>query len=524
MTRFFPVSLFLTVFLPVFGASLEYSGTLGQSQPETQPPIPFTAVYSAAADSSGIYFIPGPYQGSGELWRLTPGSRTAERLRTGTPGPLISDGKTIYLLDNTRLFTLKNGKISGAPVLDLKRKFDRVAIAGDETKQAFGGVAKYFAYDRKAKQIHAWKADGTSLGVVVDLTKTTPQSPFYSMGFLPGTGYLIASTTYPELRTYRFTPDGAAQSGNWPLRGSASAFFSLDGVCWGVEAGATTFRDHPVSSKREKVGGENDRYTYAVCKNAENGLFLATSQGLNHYRMDSPSECDFRIGGLPGITALAVSGEHVLAVCGGALHRLLLDDLPDAPLLNAGNEAWRVGANWSSSGIAALPGENGTFLILDKAKKAIWKFDPSRTRWGDKNRMRLQEGSFQAPTDMAVRNGQIVVVDSGKLNVKNDLPEPVVKVDVFPSGEIVAANAGKLFFLKDGKTIWSFSGTISDIAVLGNCIAVSGDKLLLLDRNGKLLDTQNRRLTALAANGKWLFAASPERKGILRFQLKQEKK
>ena len=157
-------------------------------------------------------------------------------------------------------------------------------------------------------------------------------------------------------------------------------------------------------------------------------------------------------------------------------------------------------------------------------KKAVWKFDPSRTRWGDKNRMRLQKGSFQAPTDMALLNGQLIVADSGKLNVKNDLTEPVVKVDVFPSGEIVAANAGKVFCLKDGKTLWNFPGKISDIAVLGDCIAVSGDKLLLLDRNGKLLDAQNRKLTALAANGKWLFAASPERKGIMRFQLKQGKK
>lgn len=524
MIRFITVSILLSAILPLFGASLEYSGALGQSQPEKFTPVPFTPVYSAAADSSGIYFITGPYQRNGELWRLTPGSRTAERISSGTPGPLISDGKNIYLLDNTRLYTLKNGTKSAAPVLDLKRKFDRMAIAGDETKQAFGGVAKYFAYDRKAKQIHAWKADGSSLGVVVDLAKTTPQSPFYSMGFLPDAGYLIASTSYPELRTYRFTPDGAAQSGNWPLRGSASAFFPLDGVCWGVDAGATTFRDHPVSSKREKVGGENDRYTYAICKDANNGFFLATSQGLKHYRTDSPAECDFRIGGLPGITALAVSGKHILAVCGGAIHRLLLDDLPDAPLLNAGNEAWRVGANWSSSGIAALPNGDGTFLILDKGKKAVWKFDPSRTRWGDKNRMRLQKGSFRAPTDMALLNGQLIVADSGKLNVKNDLAEPVVKVDVFPSGEIIAANAGKVFYLKDGKTLWSFPGKISDIAVLGDCIAVSGDKLLLLDRNGKLLDTQNYHLTALAASGKWLLAASPERKGILRFQLKQEKK
>ena len=90
--------------------------------------------------------------------------------------------------------------------------------------------------------------------------------------------------------------------------------------------------------------------------------------------------------------------------------------------------------------------------------------------------------------------------------------------------EIIAANAGKIFYLKDGKTLWNFPGKISDIAVLGDCIAVSGDKLLLLDRNGKLLDTQNYHLTALAASGKWLLAASPERKGILRFQLKQEKK
>ena len=505
-------------------SSLEYSGMLGQSQPEGKTPVPFTAVYSAASDASGTYFITGPYRGGGELWRLPAGSRTAERIRTATPGPVLSDGTKLYLLDNTRLFALENGKKSAQPVVDLKRKFDLIAIADDATKTEFGAVARYFAYDRKAKKVYGWKADGTALGEILDLSKTTPQTPFYSMGFLPGAGYLIASTGYPELRTYRFTPDGKAQSGNWPVRGSASEFFSLDGVCWGVDAGATTFRDHPVSAKREKVGGETDRYTYAVCKDPKGGFFLATSQGLKHYRTDSPSESDFRIGGLPWVSAIAISGEHVFAVCGGAIHRLLLDDLPDAPLQNAGNEAWRVGANWSSSGIAALPNGDGTILILDKGKKGIWKFDPSRTRWGDKNRMRFLGGSFTAPTDMALLNGQTIVADSGKLNVKNDLTEPVVKVDAFPSGEIVAANAGKVFLLKDGKTLWTFSGAaISDIAVVGDCIAVSGDKLLLLDRNGKLQATRNQRLTALAADGKWLLAASPDRKGILRFKLKSGK-
>ena len=52
MTRLFTVSILLAAFLPLFGASLEYSGALGQSQPEKFTPVPFTPVYSAAADSS----------------------------------------------------------------------------------------------------------------------------------------------------------------------------------------------------------------------------------------------------------------------------------------------------------------------------------------------------------------------------------------------------------------------------------------------------------------------------------------
>lgn len=507
----------------VSGAALEYAGCLGQSQEESASPVPYTAVYSAAGDSSNLYFITGPYPGAGELWRLPHGSRTAEKVRGATGGTLLSDGTNLYLVEGRYVFKLENGVRQEKPLLDMKRTYDRVVVANAQAKAGFGAAAKFFAYDRKAKKVDAWKADGTMLPTVLDLGKTASRSPFYSLGYHAESGSLIASTGYPELRTYRFTPDGAKQSGNWPLRGSASAFFNLDGVCWGVEAGATTFRSHPVSGGRERIGGESDRYTYAIAGDGGDGFFLATSQGLKHYARENLSECDFRIGGLPGISALALSKGRVIAVCDGAIHSMLLDDSQSAPLQNAGNEAWRVGANWASRGVAVQPGENAVFLILDRTKKGVWRFDPSRTAWGDAARFRFEGGKFRAPDDMAFRDGSVIVADAGRLNVKNDLAEPVTRVDIFPSGEIVAANTGNVFFLKDGKTLWRFSGKVADIAVLEDFIAVSGEKLLLLDRNGKVVTEKDFRLTALAAEGRWLIGASPERKGILRFKLNREK-
>lgn len=506
----------------LFSAELKPFGILGQSQSEDREPLTAVSCGSAVNDPDGnVWFVNGR-----GIYLLAKGERSAELLLPEV-GKLMTDGKEIFLQQNTTLFRLfrnPDGTVRKKTAFDFRRTFSSTGIADASTHRRFGKILKYFALDSGEKKVYAWDSAGKSLGAVLDLSSFSAKGKAVSVGFLPQSGYLLVSTMYPDNRVYRFNPDGASVTGGvWPAGGWMNAFSIVSGYAWGCGTKAVRYEDTLSEGRVVTLGDGKDNYARALASDGADGYYLATSQGLKHYRMDAPAECDYRIGGIGTPAALALLNGGIIAVSGYSIRSLQLDDLPDSPLGNTGDEAWHVGANWVSDAVAAIP-DNSAFLILDRKLRKLWRFDPSKTKWGDKTRMTDIGRTFANPMDLAFAGDFLVIADNGALNVKNDLDAPVLRVDAFGKDEIVAAGADWVAFLKNGKTVWKRKMPVRDIAAIGGHIAAAGpDGLRLLTKEGRTLQHLPCSLNTLAVSGKWLVGADHTKAALRKFKLVEGK-
>ena len=503
----------------LFAAELVPFGKLGQSQPEGTEVLRETACGSAVSDPGGnVWFVNG-----GKIYKLTKGKRTAKKILDRS-GKLMTDGKEIFLQYKTLVYRLQpqsDGSVKTVQAADFKKGFNNTAIADAATKQRFGANVKFFALDSAAKKVYGWDCSGTPLGVILDLADFRSKGKVVSAGFLPGSGYLLISTMYPDMKVYRFTPDGkAANGGIWPAGGWISNFSLAKGELWGCGSNAIRYENTLTSGKPLMLGDGMDQYANSIAWDGGKGYFLATTQGLKHYNPVNPRTSDFRIGGIGNPAALAILDGRILAIAGYQITSLYLDDFPDSPFGNTGNEPWHVGANWDSDACAAVS-DGSAFLILDRQHKTLWRFDPTKTKWGDKSRMVNLKRSFKKPSDLAFKDGMIFFADHGTLNVPNDLKAPVSRVDAFSRRELAAAGNGWIALLKDGKTVWNKAIFADDIAVIGDFLAVAGKELLLLNKKGDIVFRSPHKLNTLAVSGKWLVGADHADFSLRRFKLKE---
>ena len=95
--------------------------------------------------------------------------------------------------------------------------------------------------------------------------------------------------------------------------------------------------------------------------------------------------------------------------------RLGLGDEPDAALRSDANEPWRTGNGWSGRA-AGLAWDGERFLVLDRAARCLWRFDPWHTAWGEKPWVALTEpNTFAAPRLLAAGDGFFWLVDGDRL-------------------------------------------------------------------------------------------------------------
>lgn len=503
----------------LFSAELVPFGKLGQSQPEGTESLREIACGSTVGDPEGNVW----FTNAGRLYKLAKGGRSAQKV-LDMSGKLMSDGKELFLQRNTIVYRLQrqsDGSVKTIPAIDFKGGFDNTGIADAATKQRFGANVKFFALDSDAKKVYGWDGSGKSLGIILDLSDFRSKGKAVSTGFLPGSGYLLISTMYPDMKVYRFAPDGKpANGGIWPAGGWISNFSLANGELWGCGGNAVRYENTLSSGKPLALGDGADQYANSLARDGNNGYYLATTQGLKHYNPLTPQTSDYRIGGIGKPAALAILDGRVLAISGYQITSLYLDDFPDSPFGNTGNEPWHVGANWSSDACAAVP-DGSAFLILDRRHKKLWRFDPTKTKWGDKTRMVDLKRSFINPSDLAFADGTLFFADDGKLNVPNDLKEPIRRVDAFSGKELAVAGNGWIALLKDGKTVWKKPVPADDIAVIGNFIAAAGKELLLLDKKGNTVFRSPNRLATLAVSGKWLVGADHADFSLRRFKLKE---
>ena len=504
------------------GAELKLSGILGQSQPEKADVLRKRGVQSAVNDINGnILFSNG-----NNIYLLKNGSRVATVALKNSGGKLISDNKDIFLFRQTIIYRLnyqEDGTIKRSRIIDLRHGYPYVGVCDASTVDRFGKNVKFFAYNAKDKKVYGWDKKGNSLDVILDLSTFKSKGRILDVAIIPESGYMAVSTEYPDMRIYRFNTEGQVENGGiWPQGGpkESVAHFSLnDGKLWGSNNLSMLIENEQSGAKKVIIGDGSDKYAYAVCNDGENGYFVCSTQGLKHYNMSALKKCDYRLGGIGTLAALALADGKVIGVKGYNLIGLNLDDVPDAPLLNSGDESWHVGKNWSSDGVAIIS-EGKRFLILDRKHNKIWRFDPSVTRWPAKERMVALDYTLKNPTDMAYAGKTLIIADSGKINVPCDINVPIIKVDSFNSDELVCAGNGFVALLNKGKTIWKKQLSVRDIAVIGNNIAVASDELILLNKEGKVVSRLPYKLGCLAVDGKWLIAGDSSRAAILRFKLK----
>lgn len=503
----------------VGGAELKLSGVLGQSQPGGVPPLPDSQILSATSDASGQVL----FTDSANLYQLDKAKREAVVRLPGFNGRLMMDGRQVFLLHHTIIYRIdrkENGALEKVRIADIRRGYARVGVVPDGTTQRFGEKVKFFAYDSAEKKVYGWDRNGQVLGVILDLNDFKSKGTILGIGMMPGSGYLIVSTEYPDMHLYRFNPDGRPEAGGiWPVAGRVAHFSLCNGKLWGSNNISIMIENELSGNRRTEIGDNRDMYAFAVCSDSDGGYYVASSQGLKHYSGTETQRCNYRIGGLKAGTALAVANGLVISISGFQISAVKLDDAPDSPLENTGNESWHVGKNWSSDGIAAIAKGN-TFLILDRKYNKIWRFDPAVVQWPAKDRMVALEYTLNRPTDIAYAGEKLLIADNGKLNLATDLKDPVIRVDAFSTDEVVCAGKDFVALLRQGKTVWKRPLTAVDLAVINDYIAVAADELLLLDKKGNLVGRLPYRLCSLAVSGKWLLGSDQSRSAILRFKLK----
>ena len=433
-----------------------------------------------------------------------------------TPGTLCNDGKNVFLKSNqvvTRIGRVEN-EWKKLHQFFLKKPYRHITIADAGTSGGFAAKGKIFALD--GREVHAFTREGKLLGIVLTLPELRNSCPYTALAILPGSGDLLASSYYPDLKFYRFRTDGTEyKKDGWPISGWVTESAFTEGAVWGFHSAATRYGDSVVRRNALRKIGEHDLYLSGIASDGRNGYYLNTSQGILHYPAGSFDEAVERIGGSGTVKTLALNGSQIVVSLGNRLYALKLDDACDSPLSSQGNEPWRVGNGWSgeSDGIAA---DGNAFLVYDRKGGILWRFQPKAEgaeRWV------RQPGTFRDLRDMAVRNGKRFFLDAGTAAFRNN-PN---RIDAFDSDTVAVADSRSVSLIVKGREQWTTAlKEIRDIAVLGEYLAVAaGDSLLLLDRKeGKIVFRTPAKLDHLAADGKWLIGSDPDQAAILRFKLK----
>lgn len=506
--------------LSLSAAELKLHGVLGQSQPDGSEPLRASASGNSAYHESGDLL----FDNGGKMYFLPKGAKTAVRAPFQLPGAGVAgDGKEVWLVQGKRLFPVgkneKNDYVLKTPFL-LNKSFQIFAVADSGTDKGFAEKGKFFGFNTKDGTVFAWDRNGNELGIVFTLKKEEIKGAPVSMGIMPGTGELLIGTYYPGCLVYRYRTDGSMiRNAVWPWKSWAQRIGVADGYAWGLNFGASRLENTLPGNKKYGISDHFDRYATGISGDGGNGYYLATTQGLKHYSKETPQVCDYRIGGTGGISVLSLNNGDVIASDGGRMLRMSLDDFPDSPFRSTGNEDWLIGGKWGGVRAVSILPEGKKYLLLDNKSKTVWQFDPEGSAW-KKTRFVKRSEKVAAPSDFAKAGSLLLIADDGKLNLKNDLAEPVCRVDAFSGTEIVAANENALFFLKDGKTVWKTALPIHDIAVIDDFIAVAGKELKLFDKSGKEVFSAPYELSALAADGKWLVGAERSKSRILKFKLK----
>ena len=440
-------------------AGLVLSGSIGQSQPLSGEPIPWTEARWCVSDSGGVVHLPGG-------WRVRGGS--VEREKCEVEGIVFSDGDgdLFYFFDQRselgRVAVTKDGLSNGGVVARLHAWDLALHAAPRSCKAGFASSARFFALDRKRREVRGWKDDGTAAGTVFSYAGRDEQ--FVSLAIHPASGDLLLGTGWPQNRICRFRSGGEEVRDHvWPASGYAMALGNSRGRTWVLGSDAMLLADSNAPSAKCRFGVHANE----VRAIAETGkaYFLATTQGVQAYLKVDLSRCARRIGGLANVGAVAVHEGRVLVGSGYRLLNFWLDDGPNDAV--SSDVKWGVAKKWDER-IDRMEVREGVFYIHDEVHGGTTAFDPRITEWVFRKRRQRDADGFD-----------------------------------------FKARGDRVRFGKNG-----------DYAAVAK-----GDELRLYRREGgalALVQTLPVKATCIAGEGDWLVAYVPEKKALLRYRLSEQ--
>jgi len=465
---------------PVFqlsarGFTLQYNGVMGQSQPaDTRAhvdPIPYLDTVGVVTDAKGLVWT-----GSGTL--LSVFSKNAGQLKlvrevqipSGiNPGAhLMTDGQRLYFAGANTLYALDTSNIEAAPYrfCSLPDNWRAMAMAPSTLSKGF--AAKYKLLVLTGLTVIGIDSNGEDRGPVITLPPPIQGAAYYNtIGIEPTSGDLLVGGYYPDISIYRFTSDGVqVTNGGWPRNGFASNIVNAGGTPWALYmgGGAQSLPTPLDPTNSVKIERDWTYYGSGLVDDGIGGYWVATSQGLCHFDKNGKA-LHQRVGGLPDVNAAAIDSDGVLIAGGeggGRLVRLMLDDDPDSSLSSNGDDAWRIGRNWTSHAVG-IAADGETFLVLDDKSNQIWRFDPALADQGEN--AWSKEGSpagLSAPLAIAVGDALAWVIDAGKILEGPSIDLSKAHVVTLPGAPdlsqygLIAASGDSLICVSDGHTVEAF--------------------------------------------------------------------
>lgn len=496
-------------------AELRVSGILGQSQPAEAPPLAAFGFTGVAVDGAGRLWA-----GSGStLYAFAPdaGDRMVVAAQVALPTGLHGQasvqtcaGRIAAVLADARLALVDPTTAAVERVLALPPGTTRVHCPA----RSGPGAARFPVLALAGRQVLGLGLDGGDAAVVA----TVPEFAgtwVEAIGVLAG-GDLVVGTGYPDMRQYRYAVAGShwRQDGGWPRPGWPRQYLGIGDATWMLGNDGSVTPVDGEAGTGHALAASATGHPHGGLAPAGAGWWVACARGL--VRFDADGRPAVRVGGLPAPDGVALSADGtVLALIGGQqVVRMYLDDGPLTAPDSSGTEPWRVGNGWTARA-TALAGEGDGALLLDAAAGRLWRFEPARTRWGDRPwtagcpERALPSSGALAVGDSLVRvlaDGRVLEADRRTLPLafrELDLPLPAgfapTRLACLGDDRVVVAGAGGIaaWVRQDGafRLAWQVAGAaVAAIAVQPGVVVVAEPAAIRL-----FAGEDGRELAVLAA-------------------------
>ena len=537
-----------------------FSGVIGQSQPLGTPPLPFLGAYGVAVDRQGIVWTASQTTLYG-LARTNDGGWTIQDtkdLPSGTETALGLDWDGTRLLgvgqETIWAFSPESGMFEEAARLPPGEHIGGFTAAP-------GGLAKGFAaahslFILQGDQVYGCSPTGNDEVLKLERPESAPWQ-YDALGIEPSTGDLLVGSSYPDAKIYRYEVSAEGSGiqvirGSWPRPGGSTILPVLPDQAWMLNGNEAT----PLSPSPsgEFAAGTLGPYWIAaangLAKDPAGGYWISCRQGLLH--VDGKVR---RLGGTPGIGAMAIDNDGnlvALAEEGQRLIRFSIDDGPDDPVRSSTDGPFRIGGSWQGRG-NDLAWDGRRFLVTDRISRCLWtvllpELQDEKSGWGKLT----GAGALAGPQATArIGNGDFILDDgvlrpwsasTGELLPPLTLPaatdggQPFTRLAGSKSGLCILASETHVvaYQLDDQgslRPLWTYDdfSAVSGLAASNDEVFVSDAKqgrVSIFDGlSGRALGSLDAATQggmkpgALTVSFPWLFVADDAGYRVLRFRL-----